>query len=64
MMEIISAIGESSIRISSVEQKSELFHHIYLVANDIVRYQREALVNVIPHFINILQELLKYDFAH
>lgn len=59
MMEIISVIGESDIRLTGADQKTELFKHIYLVANDIVRYGRESLVEVIPHFINILQELLK-----
>lgn len=60
MIEIITAIGESNLSIS-LDEKSLLFNHIYLVANDIIRYQREALVNVIPHFMNLLQQLLQYD---
>jgi hypothetical protein len=59
MMEIISAIGGSKICLIEPEQKAELFHHIYLVLNDIVRYQRESLIAAIPHFIDILQDLLK-----
>ena len=59
IMEIVSVIGESGICLAAPEQKAEMFHHIYLVLNDIVRYQRDSLLNVIPHFISILQDLLK-----
>jgi hypothetical protein len=38
----------------------EIFQLIYYSLNAIVRYQRDSLIHIIPHFFKILQELLQY----